>query len=168
MAEEKLENAKMRMVEVGAKITQDLGLGRIVGQILVQLYLTDGECSLDEIGENLGLSKAAVSIAARQLESLGLLQRVWKKKDRKSYYKTPAHLGPALKQGLMSFIRQKIQFAATELNTLYEELDKDANKDVVSDEFKFIHKRIKRTKELRDRAETLIENPLLKLLKKTL
>ena len=68
------QEARSRLIETGGRTSQDLGLGRIVGQILVYLYLTDGDCSLDKIGADLDLSKASVSIAARQLESLWLLR----------------------------------------------------------------------------------------------
>jgi DNA-binding transcriptional regulator GbsR (MarR family) len=67
----------MRLVETGGRISQDLGLGRIVGQLLVYLYLQPRECSLDVLESELGLSKASVSIAARQLERLGIVQRVF-------------------------------------------------------------------------------------------
>ena len=59
---------RTRLIEVAGGTTQDLGLGRIIGQVLGDIYMTDGDSSLDAIGHNLGLSKAAVSIAARQLE----------------------------------------------------------------------------------------------------
>ena len=74
-----IREVRTRLVEVAGRTTQDLGMGRIIGQVLGDLYMTDGDSSLDDTGRRLGLSKAAVSIAARQLESLGLLQRIWKK-----------------------------------------------------------------------------------------
>ena len=46
---------RMRLVEIGGGMAQDLGLGRVVGQILACLYLSDGERSLDEMGDELGL-----------------------------------------------------------------------------------------------------------------
>ena len=61
----------MRLIETGGQTSQDLGLGRIVGQILVYLYLKPSACSLEELENDLGLSKASISIAARQLEQLG-------------------------------------------------------------------------------------------------
>ncbi len=48
----------MRLVETGGRTSQDLGLGRIVGQILVYLYLQPAACSLEELEENLGLSQS--------------------------------------------------------------------------------------------------------------
>ena len=68
--------AQMRLGETGGRTSQDLGLGRIVGQVLVYLYLQPSACSLEKLEKALGLSKASVSIAARQLEQLGLVQRV--------------------------------------------------------------------------------------------
>ena len=56
---------RTRLVEVAGRTTQDLGMGRIIGQVLGDIYMTEGDSSLDDIGRNLGLSKAAVSIAAR-------------------------------------------------------------------------------------------------------
>src|ERR1035437_6674131 len=111
-----IQEVRQRLVEVAGRTTQDLGMGRIIGQVLGDIYLTDGDSSLDDIGQHLGLSKAAVSIATRQLESLGLLQRIWKKADRKNYYRIVDHLGVALRQGALELIRGKIRTAGAELD----------------------------------------------------
>ena len=83
MPENNVFNIKSSLIETGGRTSQELGMGRMVGQILVYLYLSDGDCSLDQIGEDLELSKASVSIAARQLEKIGLIKRSWQKGDRK-------------------------------------------------------------------------------------
>ena len=154
---------RARLVEVGGRTSQDLGLGRIVGQILVYLYLRNGDCSLDKIGEDLGLSKASVSVAVRQLESLGLLRRAWKKGDRKSYYRTADDIGTALQNGLLSFIRQKMQAVGTELdyvNKMFEktEINLDSDPDT-----QFLYNRIKRARILHDQVGQTMESPLMKI-----
>ena len=63
-----ITETRLLLVKTGGHISQDMGTGRIVGQVLVHLYLQENECSLYAIGEDLGLSKAYVSIAVRQLE----------------------------------------------------------------------------------------------------
>ena len=88
MTTENAYSIKLSLIETGGRTSQELGMGRIVGQMLVYLYLNDNHCSLDQIGTDLELSKASVSIAARQLEKLGLIKRTWQKGDRKSYYRT--------------------------------------------------------------------------------
>jgi len=153
----------MRLIEVAARTTQDLGLGRIIGQVLGDIYMTDGDSSLDDIGRNLGLSKAAVSIAARQLERLGLLQRIWKKDDRKNYYRVVDHLGVALRQGVLELVRGKIRTAGAELDYA-EELLRHAGNGGNNGEIKFLQSRLNRAKQLRHRATRIFNNPIMKML----
>ena len=153
-------DVRKRLTEVGGRTAQDLGLSRIVGQILVHLYLSRGECSLDDIAGDLGLSKAAVSIAARQLENLGLLRRFWHKNDRKTYYRTADDIATALHQGLLILVRNKMGLLATELKHAEVELKSSGN----SAEVEFILGRVKRAKKLRDTAMFVLENPVVKLL----
>jgi DNA-binding transcriptional regulator GbsR (MarR family) len=155
-----IEQVRKRLTEVGGRTAQDLGLGRIVGQILVHLYLTPSEASLEDIAKDLGLSKAAVSIAARQLESLGLLRRSWKSGDRKTYYRTADDIASALHQGLLMLVRNKMGMLATELQQAEAELSpKDAGAEAA-----FMLSRVKRARKLRDTAMSVLENPVVKLL----
>jgi len=158
--------ARSRLIETGGRTSQDLGLGRIVGQILVYLYLTDGECSLDKIGEDLDLSKASVSIAARQLESLGLLRRSWKKGDRKNYFRTADNIESALQQGLLAFLYQKIQVVGTELNNVNRIIENEMEENGFGPETQFVYRRVKRAKMLRDKLVGIIENPFIKMFTK--
>jgi DNA-binding transcriptional regulator GbsR (MarR family) len=155
-------DVRQRLVEVGGRTSQDLGMGRIVGQILAYLYLREGECSLDQIGEDLGLSKAAVSVAARQLENLGVLRRSWKSGDRKTYYKTVENIATALQHGLLAFLGQKIRTVASELDYANDLLQKETSVRNSDPELQFLYGRVKRAKLLRDRASGLLESPLLK------
>jgi len=154
-------------VEVGGRTSQDLGLGRIVGQMLVYLYLKEGACSLDQIGQDLGLSKAAVSVAVRQLESLGLLRRSWQKGDRKNYYRTADNIASALQEGLFRFVSQKISVVGSELDQVAATIEPAAGDGSFDADLRFLHQRVKRAKLLKDRAQSLLNNPLLKMLVKT-
>jgi len=158
-----IQEVRQRLIEVAGRTTQDLGMGRIIGQVLGDIYLTEGDSSLDDIGRNLGLSKAAVSIAARQLESLGLLQRIWKKADRKNYYRVVDHLGVALRQGLLELVRGKIRTAGVELDRA-EELLRQAGKGGNNSAVKFLQTRLNRAKQQRQRATRIFNNPIMKML----
>jgi len=160
-AVDKTSDVRMRLVEVGGGIAQDLGLGRVLGQILAYLYLSDGERSMDEIVDDLGLSKAAVSVAARQLETLGLLRRVWKRGDRKNYYRTADNIAAALQQGLLAFLRQKMQAVAEELDRAHNLLRDLTDGPEADAETDFLYGRVKRAKLLRDRAAKLLQSRLL-------
>lgn len=158
----KIWSARMRLIETGGRTSQDLGLGRIVGQILIYLYLQPGPCPLDKLEQDLGLSKASISIAARQLEQLGLITRVWVKGERKKFYRSAENLGKALQQGLLSQLQQKIEDFGEQLGSAVktlEEVEDEGNADV-----EFLKKRIKRSEVLRKRVQTVISNPVVRLL----
>ena len=144
-------------------MSQDLGLGRIVGQILIYLYLSQEESSLDEIGEYLGLSKASSSIAARQLERLGMIIRVWKKGDRKSYYRTADNFMPALQKGFVEFVKQKLLIIGSEIETANTLLEKVATNDKTAS-ILFLDKKIKRAMKLKSKIEKISDNVLVKIL----
>ena len=161
MSNSDAEQLKDRLIEAGARFSQDLGLGRITGQMLIYLYLTEGACSLDEIGKELGLSKASSSIAARQLERLGMVVRVWKKGDRKSYYQTADNFVAALQRGMLEFVRQKLNTIGSEIeyaNSMLEDLD-NTEKDEAT---LFIEKRVARAMKLKKKVEIIMKNPLIK------
>lgn len=158
--------ARMRLVETGGRTSQDLGLGRIVGQVLVYLYLQPGECSLGQLETELGLSKASVSVAARQLEQLGLVRRVWVKGDRKKYYRSAENIASALQHGLLSLVRQKVQHFGGQLDTTMGLLDDTTAKQDDTREMEFLRQRISRARKLQKRLDRVLGNPLVRLLAK--
>src|SRR5687768_7992600 len=62
------------------------GLPRIAGRIFGLTLLSPDPCSLDDIADTLGVSKASVSNDARLLEQLGFVERVSLAGDRRTYY----------------------------------------------------------------------------------
>jgi DNA-binding transcriptional regulator GbsR (MarR family) len=155
---------RRQLVDVGGRTSRDLGLGRIVGQVVVYLYLWNGDCSLDQVCSELRLSKAAVSIAARQLEGLGLIRRTWQPGDRKKYYRTADTIGVALRQGLLHLVRSKVESLAAELDATHAALKNGSKAVPLDGELQFLAARVGRAKVLRDHAATILGNPLLRLL----
>jgi len=150
----------MRLVDAGGRAAQDLGVGRMLGQILVYLYLSDGERSLDCIEGDLGLSKAAVSGATRQLETMGFLKRCWKQGDRKVYYRTADNLAEVFREGMVSVLRRKVEQAGVELaqaQALIEAEPGAENHDV-----QFLSGRIRRAADLSRRANRILGSRLLR------
>lgn len=161
--QQSLQEARTRLIEAGGRTSQDLGTGRIVGQILIYLYLQVNECSLDTIAEDLGLSKASVSIAVRQLEQFGLAHKVWKSGDKRNYYRSADNIAKALQHGLLSLIRQKVHHFGGELQYSLDLLE-TLPEDVASDEAEFLRLRIERAKKLQTNFERLLDNPLVNFL----
>lgn len=160
-ATDAVARVRRRLVETGGAVAQDFGLGRVVGQVLTDLYLREGTCSLDALVAELGLSKAAVSIAARQLETLGLVRRVWQPGDRRLYYRTADNIAVALRQGLLTLVRQKLHAVGGELDAAAGLLPEGGDKHVV-----FMRGRVARARTLTTRVDRLLNSPLLNLLAK--
>ncbi|BHH82672.1 hypothetical protein LA52FAK_09610 [Desulforhopalus sp. 52FAK] len=161
-----LQDARLRLIEVGGRTAQDLGVGRIVGQVLVYLYLQERECSLDQIGVHLGLSKASVSIAVRQLEKLGLARKVWITGDRKNYFRSAENITNALQQGLLGVVRQRVELFGHELEVVRELIEKDICEDSCQGDSSFLMSRITRALTIQKRLQKILGNPLLNLFSK--
>ncbi len=156
--------ARERLVELGGRTAQDLGLGRIAGQLLAYLYFQPAECSLDQIEQDLGLSKAAVSTAARQLEAFGLIRQVWKRGDRRNYYRTADNLGVAMQQGLMALVRSKLEAAGAEMDEIRSLIDEARRAERDASDLAFLHDRLKRANTLRERLAALLNSRIVKYL----
>ncbi|MBT8336597.1 MAG: MarR family transcriptional regulator [Gemmatimonadetes bacterium] len=75
-------------IEAMALHLQSLGLPRSTGRVFGCLLLHSEPISLDDLTEELGISKASASTGARYLERLGLVERVARPGARKDYYQT--------------------------------------------------------------------------------
>ena len=153
---------KTRLVASGGRLAQEFGFNRVAGEVLASLYLAPAEASLDALEQELGLSKAAVSLAAAQLERLGLIHRVRKPGDRKRYYRSAEDIGSALRHGILKFARAKMAVLDLDLahaDASLAELKKGADT-------KFLAARVKRLRQLNQRAGHLLDNPLVKLFAK--
>ena len=153
---------KQRLVVSGGRLAQEFGFNRVAGEVLASLYLTEGEASLDSLEAELGLSKAAVSLAAAQLERLGLIHRMRKPGDRKRYYRSADDIGSALRHGILKFASSKMAVLETDLKQADDALA-DLKKEA---EAKFLAARVKRLHDLNRQAGRLLDNPLVKLFSK--
>jgi DNA-binding transcriptional regulator GbsR (MarR family) len=75
-----------RFIEQMGMLGEEEGLPRIAGRIFGFLLLQSEPCSLDDLADVLGVSKASVSTDTRRLEGLGYLERKTMPGDRRDYY----------------------------------------------------------------------------------
>ncbi len=153
---------KSRLVASGGRLAQEFGFNRVAGEVLASLYLTEGEASLDALEGELHLSKAAVSLASAQLERMGLIARVRKAGDRKRYYRSADDIATALRHGILKFARARMSVLETDLKQADETLAGLKQEPGA----KFLAARVARLHQLNQRAEKLLDNPLVKLFSK--
>lgn len=156
-----VQSAKWEMIEAGGRTTQSFGLNRLFGQIYILLYLNDGPLSLDSLADQLGVSKASVSIACRQLESWGAIHKSWVKGDRKDYYVAETSFNRILGNGLLASVNKKLDSARVQISRSLEMMEADGAND---ERIGFLKSRLKEAEHYRARVERLLNNPLVRKL----
>jgi HTH-type transcriptional regulator, glycine betaine synthesis regulator len=156
-----MNSAKLEMVEAGGRTSLSFGLSRLFGQIYTYLYLSEEPQSLDEVAEALGVSKASVSIAARQLESWGAVRCVWRKGDRRDFYEAETDFRRLISEGLMSSFNKKLESARKQIQRSITLLEQDGS---ANGEKNFLKKRLAEAEARRARIEKLLNNPLVRKL----
>lgn len=81
-----MEGSEQQFVERMGLICEKEGMARSAGRIFALLLLGDRPYSLDELADELQVSKASASTNARMLESLGFIERTSSLGDRRDFY----------------------------------------------------------------------------------
>ncbi len=77
-----------RFADRVASLFEHDGLPPIAGRIFALLLLSEDARSLDQLSEDLGISKASASTNARLLAQFGLVEPVRRAGSRRDYYRT--------------------------------------------------------------------------------
>jgi HTH-type transcriptional regulator, glycine betaine synthesis regulator len=86
MMSEQLTQLKKDFTEGLSQISKFWGFPKGMGAIFAVLYLSPAALSLDELVEQTGLTKGAISTNVRALARMGLVRPSTKLGDRKDYY----------------------------------------------------------------------------------
>lgn len=155
-----------RFIEEAGNTTQTIGVGRAIGQIYAYLYFSEQPRSLDDIKDALGISKGSASMGVRQLEMWGAAQRVWVKGDRKDYYSASDYFGRVLRNMALDVMGKRIEALSHALDTAEAELSGKAEKaeDTGGNGDKFLRARIQRLRQFQKKAQSVWNNPLVKMM----
>jgi DNA-binding transcriptional regulator GbsR (MarR family) len=82
-----LADGEQEFVEKMGVLFAGLGVPRSAGKIAGWLIICEQPQTLDDIAKTLHISKAAASTSTRLLETYGLIERMGKWGDRKTYYR---------------------------------------------------------------------------------
>jgi HTH-type transcriptional regulator, glycine betaine synthesis regulator len=126
--EESIDAARDILIRGTGRISAFWGLNKAMGEIYGLLYLTPGAISLDDIAQNLGISKGSVSIHIRGLERMGMVHKIWNVGDRRDFYEAETDFW-AIAKGIFKE-REKKEFdqalgSVTESLRVVEEADPD-------------------------------------------
>ncbi len=156
-----LESATYEMIEAGGRTAQTFGFNRLFGQLYMLLFMSAEPACLDTIVESLGISKASASIACRQLESWGVLHKVWMKGDRKDYYEAITDISQIVNNGLLASVNKKLVSAQHQIQRSRKLLEESSEN---AERVAFLKQRLAQAEKYRARLESLLNNPLIRKL----
>ncbi|QQZ11268.1 GbsR/MarR family transcriptional regulator [Heyndrickxia vini] len=83
---EQLDKARERVIEAIAQNMHLYGVTPSIGRLYGMMFFHDEPLTLDEMKEELGMSKTSMSTSVRTLLDLKMVDKVWKKGSRKDLY----------------------------------------------------------------------------------
>ncbi len=137
--ETKFTEARNHFVQGMSRISVFWGFPRAMGAIYGAIYLTPDTLSLDQIVEQVGVTKGAVSTNVRQLERLGMVHKKIQLGDRKDYYLAETDFWKIIKGILKE--REKNEFELA-LRTVDESLGMIESENEDKDISEFYKKRM--------------------------
>jgi DNA-binding transcriptional regulator GbsR (MarR family) len=117
MGNGEFDRFRSELTERMARLFEESGSSPLVGRIYALLICSPEPVSLQDIAERLDVTKAAVSIQVRTLESLGHCLKLARGKDRKDYYCIP-------EEHLQNTMRMVMERMTAEMNWVEDTLRK--------------------------------------------
>ncbi|GAB4498892.1 MAG: GbsR/MarR family transcriptional regulator [Anaerolineales bacterium] len=150
----KLPQLKQDFIESLSQISRFWGFPKGMGAIFAVLYLSPTPLALDEIVEQTGLTKGAISTEVRTLARMGLVYRSSKLGDRKDYYEAETDFYTSIRSILKE--RQNSEFERA-LRGVRETLEKLESGSVSGDEAEvnFMLERVKALQEFFNAIDSL-------------
>lgn len=149
----------LSLTKIKADFTQGLsqisrfwGFPKGMGAIFAVLYISPTPLSLDEIVQETGLTKGAISTEIRTLARMGLVHRSTKLGDRKDYYEAETDFYAAIRSILKE--RQNGEFERA-LGTVRETLTVMEENWVENEEWLFVYERVQALQDFFDAIDSL-------------
>lgn len=135
-----------------SQISRFWGFPKGMGAIFGVLYLSPAPRSLDEIVQETGLTKGAISTEIRALARMGLVHRSSKLGDRKDYYEAETDFYAAVRSILKE--RQNSEFDRA-LRSVKETLEVMEQNWVEDEEWQFVYERVQALQGFFDAIDSL-------------
>src|ERR671923_3057942 len=135
-----------------SQISRFWGFPKGMGAIFAVLYLSPTPLSLDEIVQETGLTKGAISTEIRALARIGLVHRSSKLGDRKDYYEAESDFYAAIRSILKERQNSEFDRAIRSVKETLETMDENWVED---GEWNFVYERVKALQEFFDAIDRL-------------
>lgn len=107
------------------RLARFFGFNDVMGRLYGTLLLNPDPLSLDDLANQLQISKGSVSMNMRDLERWGMAKEVWMRGERKKYYQAESDLWQVIRHVLNSRERREVQMALQVLSDSVTTLQSD-------------------------------------------
>ncbi len=131
-----LNKARDRFVSEIAKNIHLYGISPSVGRLYGTVYFSEEPMTLDQMSEELGMSKTSMSTGIRMLLEAQMVERVWEKGVRKDLYKTEEDWYRSFSNVFITRWRQATEqnmIAIQETKMMLESLKQTASTDKIKE-----------------------------------
>lgn len=150
-------STRRRFIESGANLCKSLGIPRSLGQIYGLLYLSPQPLSLQEICEELGISKGSASQGIRQLLAWGAVRSVWIPGSRREHFTAVTDFSQILRRTYTELFKERIERAKIRLAELQQLLEQELNEGILSEEeARHVRQRLEALEHFRRRVQQLL------------
>lgn len=149
---ESITSIKKDFTEGLSQISRFWGFPKGMGAIFAVLYLSPTPLSLDEIVQETGLTKGAISTEIRGLARMGLVHRSSRLGDRKDYYEAESDFYAAIRSILKE--RQNSEFDRA-IRSVKETLRVMEDNWVEDEEWNFVYERVQALQGFFDAIDSL-------------
>jgi len=147
-----LTKIKQDFTEGLSHISRFWGFPKGMGAIFAVLYLSPTALALDEIVQETGLTKGAISTEIRALARMGLVHRSTKLGDRKDYYEAESDFYAAIKSILQE--RQNSEFDRA-IRSVKNTLTIMEENWIENEDWNFVYERVKALQDFFDAIDSL-------------
>jgi DNA-binding transcriptional regulator GbsR (MarR family) len=135
-----------------SQISRFWGLPKGMGAIFAVIYLSPRPLSLDEIVQETGLTKGAISTEIRALARMGLVHRSSRLGDRKDYYEAETDFYAAIRSILKERQNSEFDRAIRSVRETLEAMEADWVED---EQWQFVYERVKALQDFFDAIDSL-------------
>lgn len=152
--ETELVSAREHFIQGISRIANFWGLPKAMGAIYGAIYLSPAPITLDDLVQQVSITKGAVSTNVRSLERLGMIHKQFKVGDRKDYYIAETDFWKIVKGILREREKNEFDIAIRTVNDSLEIVQKANLKS--SDLAGFYTERIKGMKKFFDSLDSMV------------
>jgi DNA-binding transcriptional regulator GbsR (MarR family) len=126
---DKHESTRRTLISRIGEAASRVGLHRTPAQIYALLLMSEEPLSLDQMATELGVSKASVSVYARELADLGVIRKVWAPDTRRDNYEAEGDIVKVLRLWVQTGIARRIEETGAVIDEAGRYLDEAVSSD---------------------------------------